>query len=436
VDEPVKMQKPSTGQNVLIPNDSSISGLQMQNQVSSTSAVVPSISTALLLNTNFGAVPAISPSAANMTAITAQILAQQVLAKSGLATGPISAPKLENRIYVGSLHYSLRETDITALFSAFGPVVKCDMSFDQALGRSKGFCFVEFQDPQTAQAAMTMDGFELAGRKIKVGRPSHMQMNSSVPQIGAVTTAAMQQFPSSHQIAANSAVQQMSATFSSANIISTPPVSTETPFVLIRFKSFDYGKISLLLLNLISLCFVDRNIRTSIGLAEIQELFSLHGSIKSVKQLRSAQLDPILYYDVLLEFQEGGSVASQAAATMNGYTLSKSQLIVEAISLPRAVQLMVQNVESATAQTAKTVVLEDMVTVEDMKDPDLKDEIAEEAGNYGTLDSIDISLSSSGKQAIVKLVYAEANQAARACKALHGRCFAGRKIRATIFNQP
>jgi hypothetical protein len=412
VDEPVKMQKPSTGQNVLIPNDSSISGLQMQNQVSSTSAVVPSISTALLLNTNFGAVPAISPSAANMTAITAQILAQQVLAKSGLATGPISAPKLENRIYVGSLHYSLRETDITALFSAFGPVVKCDMSFDQALGRSKGFCFVEFQDPQTAQAAMTMDGFELAGRKIKVGRPSHMQMNSSVPQIGAVTTAAMQQFPSSHQIAANSAVQQMSATFSSANIISTPPVSTETPFVLIR------------------------NIRTSIGLAEIQELFSLHGSIKSVKQLRSAQLDPILYYDVLLEFQEGGSVASQAAATMNGYTLSKSQLIVEAISLPRAVQLMVQNVESATAQTAKTVVLEDMVTVEDMKDPDLKDEIAEEAGNYGTLDSIDISLSSSGKQAIVKLVYAEANQAARACKALHGRCFAGRKIRATIFNQP
>jgi hypothetical protein len=146
-------------------------------------------------------------------------------------------------------------------------------------------------------------------------------------------------------------------------------------------------------------------------------------------------LDPVLYYDVLLEFQEGGSVASQAVATMNGYTLSKSQLVVEAISLSRAVELMIQKVESTTAQSAKTVILEDMVTKEDMNDPGLKDEIAEVAGNYGTLDSIDISLNASEQQVIVKLIYAEPIQAIRACKAIHGRGFAGRKIRASILNQ-
>ncbi len=70
------------------------------------------------------------------------------------------------------MHYDLRESDIVALFSTFGKIERCDMSND-GTGRSKGFCFVEFQDAASAQAALTMDGFELAGRRIKVGRPTN-----------------------------------------------------------------------------------------------------------------------------------------------------------------------------------------------------------------------------------------------------------------------
>ncbi len=37
------------------------------------------------------------------------------------------------------------------------------------VGRSKGFCFVDFAEPASAQAALSsMNGFELMGRKIKV----------------------------------------------------------------------------------------------------------------------------------------------------------------------------------------------------------------------------------------------------------------------------
>lgn len=55
---------------------------------------------------------------------------------------------------------------MVALFSAFGPVSKIEMSIDPATNRSKGFCFIEFEDPATAKAAEAMDGFELAGRKV------------------------------------------------------------------------------------------------------------------------------------------------------------------------------------------------------------------------------------------------------------------------------
>lgn len=105
--------------------------------------------------------------AATIAPINSQLLAQQILARAGLATSVAGqAAKMSCRIYVGSLHYELQEPDLIALFSAFGTVTKCDMTRDSSTGRSKGFCFIEFSDPQCAQAAMTMDGFELAGRKV------------------------------------------------------------------------------------------------------------------------------------------------------------------------------------------------------------------------------------------------------------------------------
>ena len=83
-----------------------------------------------------------------------------------------------------SIHYDLKESDIVTLFSTFGPVVRSEMTLDPVTQRSKGFCFVEYDDPAFAQAAMAMDGFELAGRKIKVGWPTHGQGSMSTQQPG------------------------------------------------------------------------------------------------------------------------------------------------------------------------------------------------------------------------------------------------------------
>lgn len=48
------------------------------------------------------------------------------------------------RLYVGALHYDVRESDIKTIFSAFGPITNIDMSFDQMTGKSRGYCFVEY----------------------------------------------------------------------------------------------------------------------------------------------------------------------------------------------------------------------------------------------------------------------------------------------------
>ena len=65
-----------------------------------------------------------------------------------------------------SLHYEIGQAEVLALFSCFGTITKCDMSHDPITGRSKGFCFVEFADISSAQAALAMDGFEVAQRKV------------------------------------------------------------------------------------------------------------------------------------------------------------------------------------------------------------------------------------------------------------------------------
>lgn len=56
-----------------------------------------------------------------------------------------------------------------AIFANFGALKLVDMSHDASTGRHKGFCFIEYVDEKAADAALrAMNGFELAGRAIKV----------------------------------------------------------------------------------------------------------------------------------------------------------------------------------------------------------------------------------------------------------------------------
>ena len=63
----------------------------------------------------------------------------------------------------------MRGNDLKTEFSRFGEVVFARVNLDRETKKSKGFGFVEFQNPaDAAKAKEEMDGQELWGRAIKV----------------------------------------------------------------------------------------------------------------------------------------------------------------------------------------------------------------------------------------------------------------------------
>ncbi|TPX37046.1 hypothetical protein SmJEL517_g00846 [Synchytrium microbalum] len=74
-----------------------------------------------------------------------------------------------NRLYIGSLHFNITEEDLRAVFEPFGPLDLVQMHKDADTGRSRGFAFVQYRKSEDAnQALQKMNGFELAGRPLKV----------------------------------------------------------------------------------------------------------------------------------------------------------------------------------------------------------------------------------------------------------------------------
>ncbi|KAH9065714.1 hypothetical protein EDB87DRAFT_1672381 [Lactarius vividus] len=73
------------------------------------------------------------------------------------------------QLYVGSLHFNLTEGDIKQVFEPFGELEFVDLHKDPVTGRSKGYAFVQYKRSEDARMALEqMDGFELAGRTLRV----------------------------------------------------------------------------------------------------------------------------------------------------------------------------------------------------------------------------------------------------------------------------
>ena len=74
-------------------------------------------------------------------------------------------------IYVGNLAYSMTEADLTEEFSKFGEVTSVKIITDRYTGNSKGFAFVEMEDEESGEAAISnLNDAEVAGRRIKVNK--------------------------------------------------------------------------------------------------------------------------------------------------------------------------------------------------------------------------------------------------------------------------
>ncbi len=81
-----------------------------------------------------------------------------------------------NKLYVGNLAYSVRDSDLEQAFSQFGAVSSAKVMMERDTGRSKGFGFVEMGSDAEAQAAINgMNGQPLSGRSIVVNEARPME---------------------------------------------------------------------------------------------------------------------------------------------------------------------------------------------------------------------------------------------------------------------
>ncbi len=81
-----------------------------------------------------------------------------------------------NKLYVGNLPYSVRDSDLEQAFGQFGAVTSAKVMMERDTGRSKGFGFVEMASDPEAQAAIGgMNGASLGGRSVVVNEARPME---------------------------------------------------------------------------------------------------------------------------------------------------------------------------------------------------------------------------------------------------------------------
>ena len=72
-------------------------------------------------------------------------------------------------IFVGSLPFKLKETELKAAFEVYGEVTSVKIIIDKITRQNKGFGFVEMPNVREAHLAIkALNGSEMDGRKIEV----------------------------------------------------------------------------------------------------------------------------------------------------------------------------------------------------------------------------------------------------------------------------
>lgn len=91
-------------------------------------------------------------------------------------------------IFVGGLPYELTEGDIICVFSQYGEIVNINLVRDKKTGKSKGFCFLCYEDQRsTVLAVDNFNGIKIKGRTIRVDHVSNYRAPQESEDVDDVT---------------------------------------------------------------------------------------------------------------------------------------------------------------------------------------------------------------------------------------------------------
>ncbi|KAL3288610.1 hypothetical protein HHI36_003047 [Cryptolaemus montrouzieri] len=91
-------------------------------------------------------------------------------------------------IFVGGLPFDLTEGDIICIFSQYGELVNINLIRDKDTGKSKGFCFLCYEDQRsTVLAVDNFNGIKLLNRILRVDHVSDYKMPKGGKKLDAET---------------------------------------------------------------------------------------------------------------------------------------------------------------------------------------------------------------------------------------------------------
>jgi len=83
---------------------------------------------------------------------------------------------MAKKLYVGGLPYKTNNSELEAHFGTAGKVSSATIIMDKMTNRSKGFGFVEFENDEDAEKAISMfNGKEFDGRVLTVNEARPME---------------------------------------------------------------------------------------------------------------------------------------------------------------------------------------------------------------------------------------------------------------------
>ncbi|EGZ16451.1 hypothetical protein PHYSODRAFT_314245 [Phytophthora sojae] len=343
-------------------------------------------------------------------AARARALAQASLLSLNLPSAKVSPNDLARRLYIGNLYYDLKEEDIRSAFAPFGAIHSIDLSLEPGASRSKGFCFLEYEDVLAAESAVqVLNGTPLANRAMRVGRPHRGNTNPN--------------------------------------------------------DSLSIGQEAIK--NVPTKCIYIANVRVELNSQHLESIFSPFGAIRSSVMAAVSPLESGVHRGYgFMEFVEE-SCAASAIQHMNGFELAGQPLKVgkasEAamlINLATSQDKVVRDGPGATTDGANGLVPEpkktatfaedDVEGVKDVADGDdkcclclmnlvnrgevdeeLEDEVRGECGKFGNVNKVEIHELADHVRVFV--LFDEAFGASKAKQALHGRFFGGNQVQAHYY---
>ena len=86
-----------------------------------------------------------------------------------------------NVIYLGHIPHGFYEKEMKGFFSQFGEVTRLRLSRSRKTGRSRGYAFIEFEDPDVAKVvALTMNNYILFDKTLKSHVLTPSQINDKM----------------------------------------------------------------------------------------------------------------------------------------------------------------------------------------------------------------------------------------------------------------